>query len=328
MKDVLLNGSVNNYIYREGHVNSVLKHAGNLTVVYKGLIEGEGKSVIVKKLAAHVKHKQEYLEEFKRELEFTFEQSNIPGVIEYIEQDENYYIVKEYFQGIDLGKFKQLRPLRKKEMIIFYVKVAIKVLEILEELHKKGYVHCDICPENILIRYDELGSVNIENPDVALIDFGIAKLPGKEYEFAKVHPFTLLYSAPEQVLNIKSLINQSCDIYSLGITLFVLFNPKRFKWLKNQEAIKNLQLTYTFPYDFKIPHELYTLLRRATYKTLLLRPPHRYFEQELEKLLKQGQNKRIKSAEFFKEDLQSFLDKFKNSRSRLKYSKQSENNLN
>jgi serine/threonine protein kinase len=43
----------------------------------------------------------------------------------------------------------------------------------LEALHKSGFIHCDIKPENIL-----LGSKNrykLESSQIVLIDFGLAK---------------------------------------------------------------------------------------------------------------------------------------------------------
>lgn len=322
MKELVLHGKANSYKYIDGQPNRVLKHAGNLTVVYKGSYLNECKNVIVKKLAAHVKDKEEYQKQFVRELDFKYDHPNIPKVLDYIEQDDNFYIIKEYIPGIDLKKLEQIRPLRRKDAILFYVKCIIKVLEVLEELHAKGIVHANIRPANIIVNYNKEGAIDFDDPSISLIDFANAKLPGEEYHFSKINPFVLMFSAPEQVLQIPELINQSCDIYSIGISLFVLMNPKRFKWLSNQETIKNLQISYTFPFDSKIPYELYNLLRRATNKSVLLRPPNRYYSEELYKLLKQGQNKRIRSAEIFKEDLLQFMAKFENSPRTLKYSKE------
>lgn len=55
---------------------------------------------------------------------------------------------------------------------ICILNLAIKLVEILERLHEKGYIHCDIKPDNILIGNED------KDPDlnrkIYLIDFGLA----------------------------------------------------------------------------------------------------------------------------------------------------------
>ena len=86
-----------------------------------------------------------------------------------------------------------------------WVKVSFNVADALAHLHRKGFLHCDLKANNILI----------SNQQGYLIDFGkacpIKKPPAKQYK--KIYP----HIAPE-VLN-ESPCSTKSDIYSLGTVL-------------------------------------------------------------------------------------------------------------
>lgn len=96
------------------------------------------------------------------------------------------------------------------------VTLAIRLAEIVAEVHRHGVVHKDINPDNILI--DRTGRP-------ILIDFDIAttfaqEQPGfvHENEIAG----TLPYLAPEQTGRTGRLVDQRADLYGLGTTMYEL----------------------------------------------------------------------------------------------------------
>ena len=71
------------------------------------------------------------------------------------------------------------------------INLGIKLIEQLEKLHKKGYIHCDIKPDNIMIGD---GNKDCElKKQIYLIDFGISQKyldeNGDHINFQKNVPF-------------------------------------------------------------------------------------------------------------------------------------------
>lgn len=92
-----------------------------------------------------------------------------------------------------------------------------RLLDALAHIHSLSIMHRDIKPLNIMLRNNDLR-------DPCLIDFGLAA-----FEWQKHPPFpqcgSLGYSAPEVIKydETKKMYTSQCDMFSLGITLFVMY---------------------------------------------------------------------------------------------------------
>jgi len=82
--------------------------------------------------------------------------------------------------------------------------------------HGLGIVHRDLKPENILIDKELNNSVKV-------IDFGTSVFYKKNAEFLDKVQGTPYYIAPE-VLNKK--YDERCDVWSLGVLLYILLSGK------------------------------------------------------------------------------------------------------
>ena len=71
------------------------------------------------------------------------------------------------------------------------IDLGLKLLSLLEKLHAKGYIHCDLKPDNIMIGNYKLDSEL--KSKLYLIDFGISQKyldeEGKHIKFRKKVPF-------------------------------------------------------------------------------------------------------------------------------------------
>ena len=99
--------------------------------------------------------------------------------------------------------------------ITAFLRVAIGLATALTQLHKRGLIHKDIKPANIL--------VNVATGAVRLTGFGIAsRLPRERQALGppEVIAGTLVYMAPEQTGRMNRSINSRSDLYGCGVTLY------------------------------------------------------------------------------------------------------------
>ncbi len=141
-------------------------------------------------------------------------------------EDGRPYFVMEYLSGGDLARLKgqNLGPLYILELIR-------QIAEGLSVVHRRGIIHRDVKPANILFRDDGT---------VVLTDFGIAKDTRIDCDMTQdgVSVGSPSYSSPEQ--SYCETLDQRTDIYSLGVILLELFlgvNP--FKGAHYAETVLN-----------------------------------------------------------------------------------------
>jgi PAS domain S-box-containing protein len=96
-----------------------------------------------------------------------------------------------------------------------FLRIAVGIAAVLGKAHRRGLIHKDIKPTNIL--------VNIASGEVRLTGFGIAsRLPRERQppDPLEVIAGTLAYMAPEQTGRMNRSIDSRSDLYSLGVTLY------------------------------------------------------------------------------------------------------------
>jgi diguanylate cyclase (GGDEF)-like protein len=97
------------------------------------------------------------------------------------------------------------------------VDLALDLAGIVAEVHRRGVVHKDICPANIVVSGPDRRPV--------LIDFGLATTNALEQPGFVHHSEiagTLAYLAPEQTGRTGRSVDQRADLYALGATLYEL----------------------------------------------------------------------------------------------------------
>lgn len=112
-------------------------------------------------------------------------------------------LVMEYIEGRTLSEYLKERPSRRERNRVF-----AELLSAVEYLHKRGIVHNDIKPENIII-------TRADNT-LKLLDFGLAD---NDAQYAlRTLGCTPQYASPE-LLNKSGVTDARSDIYSIGVVM-------------------------------------------------------------------------------------------------------------
>ncbi|KAK3169145.1 hypothetical protein Dsin_000049 [Dipteronia sinensis] len=138
-----------------------------------------------------------------------------------------YDLLLEYAPGGTLSDLIKNRGGRLPECEVQeYTKMIFKGLC---GVHQKGYVHCDLKPDNILVLPLQDGTNYLK-----IADFGLAKEPGEEMQYGDYFRFrfrgTPLYMSPESFL--FGEIEWGLDIWSLGCVVVEMLTGKHaMKWV-------------------------------------------------------------------------------------------------
>ncbi|MEN6458843.1 MAG: serine/threonine-protein kinase [Thermoguttaceae bacterium] len=142
----------------------------------------------------------------------TLDHENIVQAYSVDNEGERYYMVMEYVEGLDLQRLVEEDGPLDPRLAVEYIRQAA---EGLDHAHRRGMIHCDIKPSNLL--------VNIQGV-VKILDMGLARLTKGDPESSDPGVRVLGsvdYLAPEQAIEGPDFDHRA-DIYSLGCTLYFL----------------------------------------------------------------------------------------------------------
>mmetsp|Transcript_22018 Transcript_22018/g.37996 ORF Transcript_22018/g.37996 Transcript_22018/m.37996 type:complete len:359 (-) Transcript_22018:850-1926(-) len=133
---------------------------------------------------------------------------------------ENYYVVTEYIEGIDLYEHASCRLLLEDEML----RIVYQVLEALQYLHTElGIAHRDVKPENIMLTNKRKTPNMTDEYDVVLIDFGLAYFEDFDRQNFLVSETsgTVRFRCPEMIASSK-FDPRAADIWAVGVIMYLL----------------------------------------------------------------------------------------------------------
>ncbi|TWM24722.1 Stk1 family PASTA domain-containing Ser/Thr kinase [Bacillus licheniformis] len=188
---------------------------GGMANVYLALDIILDREVAIKVLRFDFVHDADFIRRFRREAQSaaSLDHPNIVSIYDVGEEDDIYYIVMEYVEGMTLKEYiNRTGPLHPKEA----VQIMEQIVSAIAHAHDNQIVHRDIKPHNILI--DHMGHIKVT-------DFGIAMaLSSTTITHTNSVLGSVHYLSPEQARG--GLSTKKSDIYSLGIVLFELLTAR------------------------------------------------------------------------------------------------------
>lgn len=238
---------------------------GGMAYVYKARDLKLNRYVAVKVLREEYTESEQFIKKFDRESQAVacLSHPNIVGVYDVGVQDNIYYIIMEYIDGITLKQYL----LRKGK--IDYIEASRFLVDISNALrcaHENKIIHRDIKPHNILLTRDLV-------PKVA--DFGIARaITSSTVTMTNQTMGSVHYISPEQARG--GFVDERSDLYSLGILYYELLTGKLPFDEENTVtiAIKHIQENIIPPKKIEpqIPESVNQIVMKLTEK----KPDERY----------------------------------------------------
>jgi beta-lactam-binding protein with PASTA domain/predicted Ser/Thr protein kinase len=194
--------------------------SGGMANVYLAEDEELGRRVAIKILNDRHASDDSFVERFRREAKNAagLSHPNIVSVYDRGEAEGTYYIAMEYLEGRSL---KERIVAEGPLPISAAIEVTRQVLRAVGFAHRRGIVHRDIKPHNVLLAQDGPGD---GEPRFKVTDFGISRTAASQMTEAGSIVGTAQYLSPEQARGAP--VDQRSDIYSAGILLYELLTGK------------------------------------------------------------------------------------------------------
>jgi len=193
---------------------------GGMGVVYEGVHGKIGRLGAIKVLKLEFCQSEAVVERFYQEARAvnSIRHENIVDIYDFGRDPMGrVFFVMEYLEGESLSARIRRGALAWSEAF----PILEQTLRALKAAHDKGFVHRDLKPDNIWLKYVD-GRVQVK-----LLDFGIAKLVGADSPREKLtHTGSVIgtphYMSPEQINGSKD-IDHRTDIYALGVITYEMF---------------------------------------------------------------------------------------------------------
>ncbi len=189
---------------------------GAMARVYKAYDPEIDRTLAIKLLKPQISENDQYRSRFLREARAAgvLSHPNIVTIFDVGVDESRPYIAMEFIEGMTLGDLVRTdRKLSIKEI----VDIGIQLTRALDYAHRKGIVHRDVKPGNIML-IDESKTIKVA-------DFGICRMDGAGNEVTQHTQLgdvlgTPNYMSPEQVNGDK--VDSRSDLFSAGVVLYKL----------------------------------------------------------------------------------------------------------
>ncbi|HXH64214.1 MAG TPA: serine/threonine-protein kinase [Mariprofundaceae bacterium] len=187
---------------------------------------------------------------------------NIVTIYDAAEEHDLAYIAMEYIEGTPLTQYTRKGKLLPVATVL---EIGMQAADALDYAHAQGIVHRDIKPANLMYN---------EHAGIKITDFGIARITSSGHTKTGTILGTPSFMSPEQMIG-KPVDGRS-DIFSLGVTLFVLLCGQKPFNGDSLAAISYQVVNDKQPDILALRPELPPCIKRFVDKAMQKNPDNRY----------------------------------------------------
>ena len=188
--------------------------SGGMADVFLAEDEQLSRKVALKLLYERFAADPDFVERFRREAQAAagLQHPNVVSVYDRGRYEDTYYIAMEYLPGRSLKQLIReeapLEPLRA-------IEIAIQILKAARFAHRRGVIHRDLKPHNVIV----------DDADQAKVtDFGIARAGASDMTETGSIMGTAQYLSPEQAQGLS--VGAGSDLYSVGVVLYEMLTGR------------------------------------------------------------------------------------------------------
>src|SRR3954468_11924989 len=223
-----------------------------------------GRQIALKVLHRRFARDSEFVERFRREASAAagLQHPNVVGVFDRGEYDGTYYIAMEYLEGRTLKEvIRDEAPLDQLRAIDY----GIQILQAASFAHRRGVIHRDFKPHNVIVGADDRLKVT---------DFGIARAGASEMTEtgSSLGPAPSL--SPEQAQHQR--VGAASDLYSIGVILYELVGGRVPFTGDSAVSIALKHVSEEPPRVRDLRPDVHPRLEQAVGRALLKDPAQRY----------------------------------------------------
>ena len=204
---------------------------GGMGQVYLGQHKTLHTKAAIKVLFHALANDSRFRERFLQEAssQSSLQHPNIAQVLDYVEQEGQYYLVMEYLAGGTLSEAIERGAIPIPQALSW----ARQALKALDYAHQHRIIHRDVKPSNIMLD---------RNGQARVLDFGIAMvMGGRRLTSSGVAIGTAEYMSPEQITRPQA-VDHRTDVYSMGIVLYEMLTGKLPFEGESEYNVKNAQV--------------------------------------------------------------------------------------
>ncbi len=197
---------------------------GGMATVYLARNQETERLVALKILDPEISNDPSYVERFRREARAAgrIRSDHVVAIYDLGTDDSGTLVlVMEYLEGQTVQQALRNGRLPLQRAMI----LGRQLCEGLAAAHENGVIHRDLKPANLFVEKLTGGAEKLK-----VLDFGISKLAeasSQELTRAGQTLGTLAYMAPEQIRGAVKGNDPRLDLYSAGVSLFLMFTAKR-----------------------------------------------------------------------------------------------------
>lgn len=213
--------------------------SGNSSQIWEAISDKQERFVLKVLRPEHWGNKEEIgLLKHEFEVGHALKHPNIIGIHEFNLEGKIAYLVLDVFCVLNV---KQALRENSAKIQVQFSKIAEQMALSLGHMHEKGWVHCDVKPDNFLLNDEGV---------IKLIDFTISRkaatgMLSRMFGGQKVIRGTRSYMSPEQIRG--QPLDGRADIYSLGCMFYELLGGKPPYTGDNPNDLLQKHLTASIP---------------------------------------------------------------------------------